>query len=237
MKDLILSARRGVACLVQPRVAVVLFGSGLIWTLANQLAGWLLLGPALVVLFRISLKALRDEVPRFAEDNLAAFEDLRAALVAGILFALPFKLWGVVDDLCNGVRNAQALVSTGIPATASAALFIHFAFHIFAFPEIAERHCGVLEASRRSRELADLPGASGRTQDLGLHVLFTSAVLGVLLLASAWYWRPEAGVVFFVLAGPPAVMMLAAWYLQRTGWPARDAELAVPGGSEDEIAP
>ena len=238
MKDVVASARRGLECLVHPRVAAVLFGTGLLWMIANSVLGWIVLGPALVVLFRICLKSLRGERAFFLEENLAIAEDLPAALVAGILLALPFKLWVMLDDLCRQANAADAALEVGIPATASAALFIHFAYHIFTFPVLAERHCGMLEASAESRRIADAPGRGGsRVAGFGRHVLLTSAVLAVVLIASAWYTRTDVpGFVLTIVAGPPAVMLLSAWYLQLTGFPATERDL-VEAADSDVDAP
>ena len=239
MRDVILSARRGIECLVDLRVAPVLFGTGLAWMIANSLLGWIVLGPALVALFRISLRALRGERPELLEDNLAVFEDLPAALAAGILLALPFKLWVMLNQLCASARATDPLSEAGIPAAASAALFIHFAYHIFTFPVLAERHCGMLEASAESRRIADAPRRGGsRFAGFGRHVLATSAILAVVLIASAWYSKSGLpGFVLTVLAGPPAVLLLGAWYLQLTGSPAKGLEEPDALGRDSDSEP
>jgi hypothetical protein len=133
---------------------------------------------------------------------------------------LPFKLWDVLNQLAVGVRAAQVVVEPGVPATATAALLVHFGFHVLLFAVLAERDCGVIEASAASRALADRPGRGGsRLLGLGRHMLFTSAVLVAVLSLSAWWWRFEASVLFTALIGPPAVMMLAAWYVHLTEGP------------------
>lgn len=242
MKDLVLSARRGVVSFLDAPVAIVLFGSGLLWTVANAVLGWVLLGPAFVVLFRISLKALRGEEIHFKEDNLAVVEDLPAALVLGILFALPFKLWAMLDDTSDVVARlvdiagqpAAGAVLPGIPLTASAAIFVHFAFLIFAFPILADRHCGVIDAVRRSFEIADQPGRNGsRLHGLGRHLIFTSATLLLILVAArAWHINTGAGGISTAVIGPVAVAVLAAWYLQATGSPAEETGPA-PADDDD----
>lgn len=257
MKDMLLSARRGLECLLHPEILKVLFVSGLIWTVANKLFGWLLLGPALVVMFRIALKALRGEELDIRRDNAAVLEDLPSSFVAGILFALPFKLWMFLDSASRGVRELQdlavaqaspgleqaiqarealdLLAMPGVPVTASAALLVHFAFHVYAFAVMAERHCGVVEASRRSREIADAAGRGGsRIHGLGRHVLYTSIVLVVMLAVGAWSWT--SWILTIVLA-PLAVTVLAAWYLQLTTSPAGNSRAGDPmeGSSSQEF--
>jgi hypothetical protein len=209
-----------------------MFGSAFAWTIVNYVFAWLFLGPALVVLFRIALKALRGVTPDFKADNMAILEDAPSSLVAGILFALPFTLWSLLDHLCRAealtatLPQAQEhLVRVGVPVTASAAVFVHFAFHIFVFPVIAETHSGVIAASQRSRELADAPGRGGsRLLGLGRHLLFTLGVFIVLFVAArAWAYGYGASVPVSLLLtipviafGPPAVAVLAAWYLHVT---------------------
>lgn len=244
MKDLVLSARRGVECLLVPPVAVALFGTGAAWTVANGLLGWLVLGPALVALFRIAVKGLRGEEPSFKDDNMAVLADLPTALVAGILFALPFKLWSMLHDFDEVVKTAldagglsETVVTPGIPVTASAALFVHFALFIFVFPVVAERHAGLLEAARTSAERACRTGRDGsHFLGLGRHLLYTSAILAVILLAArAWSLGAGLGGVFTALIGPPAVMILASWYLRvsdDTGDAALAAE-ALPDPGDD----
>lgn len=229
MKDIVLSARRGIDCLVDLDVLKSLFVSALIWTAVTKLFGWLLLGPALVVLFRIAIKALRGEETDLVRDNLAVLEDLPVSLVAGILFALPFTLWGFLDDVAASARSLrdvavaqdpslamELLRSPGVPWAAGVALFIHFGLHVFIFPTLAERHCGLIEATRRAHELAD--PALGRQRAMGRHFLFTSVVLVVMLVVGAWAWLTSW--VFTTLLGPVAVVMLASWYLHVTGSPA-----------------
>lgn len=233
MKDLLRVARRGVESFLSARAALVLFGSGAAWAILNGLFLWLFLGPALVALFRIALRILRREEPSF-RDNLASLDDLPTSLVAGIVFALPFTLWSLLDRLgavaVATVPEDQAtlvrIAAQGIPLTASAALFVHFAFHVFTFPVIAETHAGVIESAQRSRAIADQPGrGNSRLHGLGRHFLFTSAVLVFLLVAARTLavssstglsYTVFLGLPAIILIGPPAVALLAAWYLHAT---------------------
>ncbi len=245
MKEVMLSARRGAMALLVPQAALALFATAAAWTLANKLLGWIVLGPALLALFRLALGALHGRRLDVLREHVDLLDDLPVALVAGVFLGLPFKLWAMLDDLDGVVFSLMSaapaanvtdvLTTPGIPVLASAALFVHFGFHVLMFPVIAERHCGFMEALDRSRAIADQPGAGGsRLRGLGRHLLATSAVLALVLLAArAWYLSFGAGGLFMTLVTPIGVVVTAAWYLQLTGRPADElpvpAELAESG--------
>jgi hypothetical protein len=225
-----LASRRAVESLVHVNALFVLFASGALWTLANTLTGWLLVGPALVALFRIALTELRGQESDLRRDNLAVLDDLAAPLVAGILFVLPFRLWmmvsgtaNILDDVIKAVakvapagvaETVSDITVPNVPWFATLALFVHFAFHAFVFPLMADKRLGVVDAVRASHELAERPAGAGRLRGLARHLAFTSIILVVTMVA-AWL----ANLLHFIasaialgIVGPVAVAVLAAWY-------------------------
>lgn len=256
MNEVMTAIRRGWDVFVRALFPLLL--GGVLWTMANVLLQWLLLGPALFGLCLVALKTLRGR-PADPADLIAALNtDPGTVLVAGWLFLVPFALWNALFSLATSVAEASVHVAIptvpGVPLVLTLALLGHFGFGVFVFPLLADRRCGLGEALRQCVELADRPAASGsRVSGLTRQLLFTSTILVVVyeltqvrLLSSG-----DAGVhgfrfglgelsrvlgldfgipVFLVLGGPLLVCLVTAWYWGRVhGQDAPPAREAEPG--------
>ena len=195
MSDMLDAARRGWDLLMREPLPLLL--GGLFWTLLCQFTGWVLLGPALFGLFAVALKAHRGERVTVT-DNFTAFDDAAPSLVAGIVLVLPLVVLEALD------KWVWALV---------AFIFVHFSYFVYVFAVLADRRCGLAEATHAAVTLADAGGArKGRVSRLALHVAFTSTItVGLVAVASV----PVSEFPFLlIVAGPLAVCMLTAWYVQ-----------------------
>jgi hypothetical protein len=236
MNDLFAVLRRSVD--VMAAAAGPLFLGGLAWSLLNSLVGMMLLGPALVGLFRVALRAGREEEVDW-QDLVAAKDDPASALVAGILFAAPFLLWGMLDAVGEALESgayARADVP-GVPVVLSLAVLVHFGYHVLAFAELADRRCGVLEAFRSARARAEAADRSSHAvTGFAKHLLLCSAALVMVLVADLLGGgHAVVGALLVGLAGPAAIAVLATWHLSVSGTlPADDHDAPSPG---DDDAP
>ena len=93
---------------------------------------------------------------------------------------------------------------------------VHFGLFVYAFAFMADRRSDLVTCARDSARLAAgaaAPG-SGRLSDLARHLLFSGAVLVVVVIAASF----DLGTSFpflLVLVGPLATCVLTAWYAHR----------------------
>jgi hypothetical protein len=220
VKDLALVLRRSFDVMVM--AAGPLFLGGLAWSLLDELARSLLLGPALVGLFRVALRTAREEEASWA-DLVAAKDDPLGAMVAGVLFAAPFLAWATLDRMNDAMESGQFAREASdvpvIPFVLSLAVLVHFAYHVLAFAHLGDGERSVLACFRRSRDEAESAGrATGRWTPFGKHLLLTTGAFAAMRVA-VWLGG-DNGIVRALLVGlvgPAVVAVLATWQVMRTG--------------------
>lgn len=199
MDDMLRAAQRGWDLLF--RAAVPLLVGGLVWTGLNLLTAGLLAGPALVGLFVVAFKTHQGRRAEIA-DLFAAFDDVAAPLLAGIVFILPFQL--------SAYLRADG---GGLPLIVPIFLAAWFAIGIHVFAALADRPEDRLSAAwRRSWQLAE-SGGRGRVSGMALHLLYG---LGVFLLIGLGDVLPTIGGLTRVLTLPVAACLITAWHVHLT---------------------
>jgi hypothetical protein len=242
LKEMVRTAREGLDVLL--REPLPLFGGSLAWTLLNVMTPWLdlgplLLGPALLGMFHVALKALRGRDVDLL-DNFVALREPATPLVAGVLFALPFSAWSLAQRLGNAIVVSTPVGKVaadvpGVPMIATLSLLVFFGVYVFVFPFLADGTTSLADAVRSATKMAEqgVP-ANERFSALGRQLSYAAVVFLALMLGGLT-WRITHAVPFIVsvLVSPAAICVLASWYLHRIS-PRRADDRAEEDPADDE---
>lgn len=179
--------------------ALPLLLGGLLWTGLDLFTFGLLTGPALVGLFTIALKAHEGRVPE-ATDIFAAFlGDVGAALLAGLVFIAPFKLFDFIADRAGWV-----------PLAISVLLAVWFALGMQVFAALADApNAGLGAALRKAWSLADA-APRGRFSRLSQQLVYGSGAYLLVVLGKAF---PGIGFLTLAITVPAVACLFTAWYV------------------------
>lgn len=223
MNDMLRIARRGIEVL--SRAPVPLFVGSAAWTLLNAMTPWLdlgplLLGPAILGLFHVALKALRGQETTW-QDSFVAVREPVTPLVAGILFALPFTLWSQIGTIGQAMEVSMFATDSsavpGVPMIFSLFVVIFFCVYVFVFARLADAGGTLADAVAFAHALAEAPGRPGsRVSGFGRQIAYCSFVfIAVLIVGFTWRLNHGMPFLFSFLVAPPAAGLLAAWHDER----------------------
>ena len=244
MNDMLRIARRGLEVL--QRAPVPLFVASAAWTLLNAMTPWLdlgplLLGPALLGLFHVALKALRNQETTW-QDAFIAVREPTTALVAGVLFALPFTIWSQMRSVGQAMEVSMFATDSsaipGVPMIMSLFVLIFFAVYVFVFVRLADVGGTIQDAVVFAHRLAEKPGRpDSRVSGFARQLIYCGFVfLAVLIVGFTWRLNHGVPFLFSFLIAPPAAALLVAWHDDRAALPdhgTADAPGDGPGSDDD----